>query len=175
MRAPQLVVLEHDGWIARHLGDLAAEGAWLVRGVRGPDAVRTLVRERGPCVLIVQVELAEDKPAALRLIADVHHTRSDVSILAVSDVKLSDADRIAWTAALFDLGARYVLFPPLTKPVLEDVVSGLMAAASRRVVGDARTEPAGTGPAPEPKAKPKPRRTKPAEDVLDLADDDLHE
>jgi hypothetical protein len=67
------------------------------------------------------------------------------------------------------------LFPPLTRPVLEDVVSGLMAAAIRRVVGDAPPEPAKAAGAPEPKARPKPRRRKPAEDVIDLADDELHE
>jgi hypothetical protein len=175
MRAPQVVVLEHDGWIARHLGDLAAEGAWLVRSARGPDAARALVRERGPCVLIVQVELAEDRPAPLQLIAEARCQHPDVPVLAVSDVKLSDADRVAWTAALFDLGARYVLFPPLTKPVLEDVVSGLMAATIRRVVGETPTEPAQPASAPGPKAKPKPRRPKPADDVIDLADEELHE
>jgi hypothetical protein len=170
MRAAQIVVMEADGWIARHLGDLAAEGAWLVRGVRGVGTAMTLVRERRPCVLIVQVELAEDKPGPLRLIADTRREYPDVPVVAVSDVKLSDADRIAWTAALFDLGARYVLFPPLTKPVIEDVVSGLMAATTRRVIGDAPSEAAPTS-AP----KPKPRRPKPADEVIDLADEDLHE
>ena len=168
MRAPQIVVLEVDGWIARQLGDLAAENAWLVRGCRGVDSALSLVRERGPCVLIVQVELAEDKPAPLRMIADLRRDRPDVPVVAVSDVKMNDADRVAWTAALFDLGARYALFPPLTKPVLEDVVSGLMAATIRRVV-DAPTEAAA------PKAKPKPRRPEPADEVIDLADEDLHE
>ncbi len=159
MRAPQVVVVEYDGWIARHLADAAA----------------ALAGERSPCVLVVQVELAEDEPAALRLIADVRRTAPDVSVVAASDVKLSDADRVAWTAALFDLGVRYVLFPPLTRPVLEDVVSGLMGAAIRRVLGD--KPPGAEKPAapPTPKAKPKPRRPKPADDVIDLADEDLHE
>jgi DNA-binding response OmpR family regulator len=176
MHAPQLVVVESDGWIARLLGDLAAEGGWLVRGTRRAGAAPALVGERSPCVLVVQVEPAEDEPGALRLIADVRRERPDVPVVAVSDVKLSDADRVAWTAALFDLGARYVLFPPLTKPVLEDVVSGLMAAAVRRVLGEPRPgspeQPAG---AAQPKAKPKPRRPEPADDVIDLADEGLHE
>ncbi len=166
MRAPQLVVLEADGWIARHLADIAAEGAWLVRGTRSIDAAMSFVRERGPCVLMVQVELAEDKPAALRFIADVCRDSPDVSVVAMSDVKLSDADRVAWTAALFDLGARYVLFPPLTRPVLEDLVSGLMAAAIKRVVGET--------PAAVAKA-PKQRPREPTEEMIDLADEDLHE
>jgi hypothetical protein len=172
MRAPQIVVVEYDGWIARHLSDLAAEGAWIVRDLRSVDNAMSLVRGGGPCVLIVQVELADDKPAPLRLIADVRRDCADVPVVAVSDVKLNDADRIAWTAALFDLGARYVLFPPLTKPVLEDVVSGLMAAAVRRVIGEAPEAKPG---APAPVPKPKPRRAKPKDEVIDLADEELHE
>jgi biotin carboxyl carrier protein len=74
-------------------------------------------------------------------------------VVAVSDLKFNDADRVAWTAALFDLGARYALFPPLTKPVIEDVVSGLMAAAARRA-GVA----AAPAPVPDDKPKPKPRK-----------------
>ena len=139
MRAPQLVVVEYDGWIARHLGDIAAEGAWLVRGTRNVEAGLALARERRPCVLVVQVELAEDTTTPLKLIADARRECPDVPVVAVSDVKLNDADRVAWTAALFDLGARYVLFPPLTKPVLEDVISGLMESAIRRVVGEVPT------------------------------------
>lgn len=166
MRAPQLVVLEADGWIARLLNDIAAEGAWLIRGTRGVDAALSFVRERRPSVLIVQAELAEDKLAPLRLIADVCRTSPDVPVVVVSDVKLSDADRVAWTAALFDLGARYVLFPPLTKPVLEDVVSGLMAATIRRVVGEVPVDKTDI-PKPKPRSK--------VEETIDLADEDLHE
>ena len=165
MRAPQVVVLEYDGWIGRHLGDLTAEGSWLLRAARDCAAALSLVRAGGPCVLLVQVELGGDVPAPLALIADVRRERPDVPVVAVSDVKLNDADRVAWTAALFDLGARYVLFPPLTRPVLEDVVSGLMAAAVQRTVGGAP----GVRPAAKPRPRPKP------EEVIDLADEDVHE
>ena len=167
MRAPQVIVLEYDGWIARHLGDLAAESAWLLRTARDCDAARALARDRGPCVLLVQVEPGGDAPAPLALIADVRRECPDVPAVAVSDVKLNDADRVAWTAALFDLGARYVLFPPLTKPVLEDVVSGLMAVAVQRTIGGASGAKATT-----PKPRPRP---KPEDDVIDLADEDVHE
>jgi hypothetical protein len=81
-----------------------------------------------------------------------------VPLIAVSDAKLSDPDRAAWTALLFDLGARLVLFPPITGPVLEDAVSRLMGASIRRTVGG------------EPPPFPRP----PA-DVIDLADEETHE
>lgn len=141
MRAPQVVILEADGWIAKQLRELAGENRWLVQSARSIEAVRSLVK-RQPTVLFVQFEPVEEKPAPLELIATVHRHASDTPIVAVADVKLPDAERAAWTAALFDLGARFVMFPPLTKPVLEDVASGLMAAAIRRVVGEVLRTPA---------------------------------
>ena len=58
--------------------------------------------------------------------------------LLVSDVKMEGAEQRAQLSALaFDLGTRYVLFPPLQQPVIEDLVAGLMAATVRRVVGAA--------------------------------------
>jgi hypothetical protein len=159
MRHPQLVIVEADEWIARQLAPLAGESRWLVRQPRKTDAALALARDGRPTVLFVQVEPGGEKPEAFALIADAHRLAPDAAVVAVSDLKLSDADRVAWTAVLLDLGARYVLFPPLSRPVLEDVASGLMAAAVRRVVG---------GDAP-PAAAP------PAEDVIDLADEGHHE
>lgn len=158
MRSPQIVVLEFDGWLGKQLRELAGESRWLVQSVRAVDTALSLARQRQPQVLLVQVELAEDKPGPLGLIADVHRLAPDVSIVAISDVKVPDAERLAWTAALLDLGASYVLFPPLTKSVLEDVVSALMTATIRRVIGDAPAAPAVRAP------------RAPRETVIDLAD-----
>jgi hypothetical protein len=155
MRYPQVVIREADGWIAKQLRDLAAESRWLVREPRSVDTALSLALERRPTVLFVQVEPGEDKAEGFALVADAHRSCPDVPVVAVSDVKLPDADRVAWSAVLLDLGARYVLFPPLARPVLEDVLSGLMAAAVRRVVG-------GDAPAPPP----------PADAPIDLADED---
>ena len=162
MKHPQVIVLEPDGWLAKQLRELVGESRWLIQPARSVDTVLSLARSGGPAVLLVQAELAEDKPEALGLVADVRRLAADVPVVAVSDVKMPDAERAAWTAALFDLGARYVLFPPLTKPVLEDVVSGLMAATIRRVVGEAP---------PQPTKRPKPSG---GGDVIDLADGGAH-
>lgn len=155
MRHPQLVIVAADDWLARQLGPLAGEGRWLVRQPRTSDTALSLAREAGrPTVLFVLVEPGGEKADSFTLIADTHRLAPDAAVVAVSDLKLSEADRVAWTAVLLDLGARYVLFPPLSRPVLEDVASGLMAAAVRRVVGGA------------PLAAPPP-----AADVIDLADE----
>jgi hypothetical protein len=161
MKHPRVIVLEADGWLAKQLRELAGESRWLVRVVRSSDTALSLVRERSPTLLVVQFEPAEDKPQPLALIADAHRLAPDVPIVAVADSKLPDAERAAWAAAILDLGARYVLFPPLTKSVLEDVVSGLMTATVRRVVGEESPLP--------PLPKPKPARS---DDVIDLADEE---
>ena len=162
MRYPQLVILDSDGWLARQLAELADESRWLVRGPRARGPALDYAREPRPTVLIVRIEPAEEKADAIALIGEVHRVCPDVPVVAVSDVKLPDADRAAWTAVLFDLGARFVLFPPLSKPVLEDVVSGLMAATVRRTIGG------------EPVSAPGPSPPRHMEDVIDLADEDVH-
>jgi DNA-binding NtrC family response regulator len=136
MKHPQVIVLDKDDWCAKQLRELAAEGRWLVRTVRGIDTAKSMLTERSPAVLLVQFELDEEKASRLAFVAQMHRDAPDVPVVAIADAKLPDADRAAWTAAVLDLGARYVLFPPITKPILEDVVSGLMTATIRRVVGE---------------------------------------
>jgi hypothetical protein len=132
MRYPQLIVVGPDDWVANQLGELAAEHRWLVRAVRRPAAALELAREPRPTVLIVQADPTADDAGPLELVADAHRLAPDVPAVIVSDVKLPEAERAAWIAAALDLGARAVLFPPLSRPVLEDVAGGLLAAAVRR-------------------------------------------
>jgi hypothetical protein len=129
---PQLVIHDPDDWLARHLADLAAEARWVVRRPNTGPATLGFIHAARPTLLFTRVEPHEDSGASCSLIAEARRLNPDAAIVAISDVKLPDADRIAWTAVLFDLGVRYVLFPPLTKPVLEDLASGLMAAAVKR-------------------------------------------
>lgn len=140
MRHPQLVIFDSDGWLARQLADLAAESQWLVRDPKTPKAALALLRDPRPSVFVIRVEPNEGPADSFALIAEASRLHPDVAIVAVSDLKLPDADRIAWTGLLFDLGARFVLFPPLAKSVLEDVASGLMASAVRRTASPTRTE-----------------------------------
>lgn len=134
MKHPQVVVLAFDEWLGKQLRELAAEARWLVRETRQAAACLGLARDPRPTVLLVQADPHDDAAAALALVADVHRMAPDVATVVVSDVKLAEDDRVAWTAVALDLGARYVLFPPLSRPVIEDIVSGLMAAAVRRAL-----------------------------------------
>src|SRR4051794_35288086 len=102
MRYPQLVVLDPTGWIAGQLAELAGEDRWLLHEPKSSDAALSLAREARPTVLLVRVEPAEDRPDEFALIADVHRLCPDVPVVAVSDAKLPDADRAAWSALLLD-------------------------------------------------------------------------
>jgi hypothetical protein len=159
MLYPHLIILDPGGELARLLADLASEHRWLVRTPRACDTALSLAREGRPGVLFVRVEPGDETPEPFALVADAHRLCPDVPVVAVSGSKLPDADRVAWSAVLTDLGARYVLFPPVSRPVLEDVASGLMASSVRRVVGG--------DPLPLPPPRPA------AEGVIDLAHEDL--
>ncbi len=134
MRHPQVVVYESDGSLAAQVRRLAGDHAWLVRESRQADACLNLLADSRPAVLLLKLE--RELVDGLTLLARVAERAPDCPVVLVSDVKMEGAEQRAQLSALaFDLGARYVLFPPLQQPVIEDLVSGLMASAVRRVIG----------------------------------------
>ena len=140
MRHPQVVVYESDGWLAGQLEELAGENAWLLRQSRDPGACVNLLAQGGPSLLMLKLE--RNLVGELTLLADLRERAPDCPAVVVSDVKLDAEQRLTLAGLAYDLGARCVLFPPLTQTLLEDVVSGLMEATIRRVVGTGTT-PAG--------------------------------
>ena len=139
MKHPQVVVYESDGWLAGQVRRLAADHAWLVRESRRPDACLGLLEDGRPAVLLLRLE--RELLDGLTLLGQVAERAPDCPVVLVSDVKMEGAEQRAQLSALaFDLGARYVLFPPLQQPVIEDLVAGLLGAAIRRVVGAAEAE-----------------------------------
>src|SRR5262245_35524413 len=141
MKLPQVVVYESDGSLAGQIRRLADENAWLVRESRQSQACLELVSEVRPSVLLLKLE--RELQEGLTLLARVVERAPDCPVVLVSDVKMDGAEQRAQLSALaMDLGARYVLFPPLQTPVIEDLVSGLMAATIRRTVGTPADEDA---------------------------------
>jgi len=128
MRAPQIIILGFDDWLAKQLRPVAVEHRWLLTDCRQLAAAKAAASERRPLLLLVQVDPHSDASPSLALLAELHRARPEIAIVVISDGKLPDDDRARWTAAAFDLGAVYVLFPPLTGPVLEDLIGGLMTA-----------------------------------------------
>jgi chemotaxis response regulator CheB len=133
MRHPQVVVYESDGWVAAQLEQLAAEHRWLLRESRQPEACLELVTQARPSVLLLRLgrQLVEE----LTLLSNVYQQAPDCPVVVISDVKLEGAQQRLNVAGLaYDLGARYVMFPPLERPLLEDLAAGLMNAAVSRCV-----------------------------------------
>lgn len=139
MKHPQVVVYESDGWLADQVRRLTGENAWLVRESRRPDACLALLADARPSILLLRLE--RELLDGLTLLGQVTEQAPDCPVVLVSDVKMEEAEQRAQLSALaFDLGARYVLFPPLQQPVIEDLVAGLLGAAIRRVVGPTATD-----------------------------------
>jgi DNA-binding NarL/FixJ family response regulator len=126
------VVCAYDDWLANQLRELISERKWVLQEFRKPSAWVTAAHVRQPCVAIMQVDFSADQLVALSAIRELHHRNPNAEIVVVCDTKMSDEDRPGWTASALDLGARLVLFPPLTRVVIEDAVSGLMGAQLRR-------------------------------------------
>jgi hypothetical protein len=143
MKRPQLVLHRADEWLARQLADLAAESRWLIRTAATRETALGFLRDPRPTVAFIHIDPHDDSTEGCELLAECHCANPDAALVAASEAKLPDVDRVAWTGMLFDLGARYVLFPPLNRPVLEDLTSGLMATAIQRLGGPAPAAPPG--------------------------------
>ena len=132
MKHPHVVLFAFDDWLGNQLREFVAERKWVLREVRQVAGWLTAAAEWRPCVAVIQADFTSERPTALKAVAELHGLNSDTDVVVVSDTKMSDDDRPGWTAAALDLGARLVLYPPLTRAVLEDAVSGLMDARVKR-------------------------------------------
>lgn len=141
MRYPQIIIREADGWIARQLRAVAEEHRWLIREPRKDAEALAGLHPHRPALLIVQVDPSREHEGGWELMVQAHELSPQTPILVVSDSKLPDAERVAWTAALMDLGAWYVLFPPLAASVIEDVTVGLMLTVLGQPMASAEQEP----------------------------------
>ena len=157
MKYPQLVVCGFDDWIANQLRELASETRWLLNDVRLTTAIAGHLEALRPTVLLLQADPTSPKLDVLETLAEVHRRSPDVPIVVLSDAKLPDELRANWTASVLDLGACCVLFPPYTRLLLEDLVTGLMTATIRRTIGE---------PVPTPNVAPKST----TEETIDLAE-----
>lgn len=131
MRYPQIVIYETRGELASEVADLAREHGWVVRESRQPDACLKLLQADRPSVIILKIErqLVDE----LTLLTRINELAPESAVIAVSDVKLENAAQRSNLAGLiYDLGASYVLFPPLMRTTIEDLVLGLMQSAIAR-------------------------------------------
>lgn len=132
MRGPLLTLCALDSWLHNQLRDVLREREWQLDEVRTLDAWCNHLDADRPNVGILQLDFAELKDSVFETLRECHQQLPHVPIVIIADTKLADEPKAIWTLELMDLGVRYVLFPPLTKVVLEDLVTGLMEATLTR-------------------------------------------
>ncbi len=133
MKAPQIVVLSPDDWLGNQLRELVNDHRWLLREVRQLGAFAGQFADRRPSLALVQFDWRDVRTELAEAIVLLAQEHPEVAIIAVGDTKITEDHAPGWTAALLDLGCRWVLYPPLTRAVLEDLLSGWMTALTDRM------------------------------------------
>jgi DNA-binding NarL/FixJ family response regulator len=121
VRLPQLLIYEGDGRLAALLRAMAEEQRWAVREPRQLASCLRLLRRGGPAVLVIRV--GRNLEREMTLVERTHAFFPDTAIVVVGDLDQAPLAGLAW-----DLGADAVVFPPLPRDGLPEIVLGLMAS-----------------------------------------------
>jgi DNA-binding response OmpR family regulator len=119
VRYPQVLVCESDGHLAALLREVAERRKWSLREPQQLAACLRLLRRAVPSVLVLKV--GRDLEHDLSLLERVAWLRPDAGLVVVGDTDHAALAGLAW-----DLGADFVLLPPLPRELLPDIVAGLM-------------------------------------------------
>ena len=133
MKAPQVVLFATDDWLGNQVREVAADHRWLFRESHQLGAFAKQFEERRPSLAVVSFDAGALRPELAETIASLAAEHPELAIVAVSEAKITEDHRPAWTAALLDLGCRWVLYPPLTPAALGDVLGGCIAALAARM------------------------------------------
>ena len=134
MRYPQLLIYESDGRIGemfRRQREQQKSRRFALREPRGQESCLRLLRRSGPSALILKV--GKDLVRELTLLERVTWQCPDTAVLVVGDTENVLLAELVW-----DLGASFVLFPPLPREWLPALVDGFL------------TQPQGPGKGPPP-------------------------
>jgi DNA-binding NarL/FixJ family response regulator len=120
MQQPQVLAYGVEGRLAEQLQGLAESRRLWLREVRHLQACRNLLRSARPAVLVLR--LGRDVERELSLLAQVQEYFPETATIVVGDADNPPLAGLAW-----DLGAHYVLFPPLPVETLPDIVVKVLA------------------------------------------------
>jgi hypothetical protein len=151
MKHPQVVVYEGDGRLAQLLRQPLRACRWALREPRQRDVCLRFLRGGGPTVFVLKlgVNLEQELPLLERAQALAHGARTVV----VGDLQNEPLANLAW-----DLGASFVLFPPMPHDWLPDIVGRLMHSIVAGTHREARVAPASGSTAPTEAAQKIPSR-----------------
>ncbi|MCI0377274.1 MAG: response regulator [Gemmataceae bacterium] len=119
MQHAQILSVGVDGRLEGLLEELAtSQGFWL-RSVRQPNTCLGLLRKGSAGVVIVK--LGRQLEQELSLITDIRRGFPETAVVA-----LGASENAALAALCWDLGASYVLFPPMPIEKIREVILALM-------------------------------------------------
>lgn len=121
MQHTQVLVYESDGKLAAGLEDLAHQHGFRVREIRQEKACFNLLRRGGAGVLVLKI--GRDLEREVRLLERASWLFPETAIIVVGDTNYPGLAGLAW-----DLGARFVLFPPQPLELLPELVRSLLPA-----------------------------------------------
>jgi hypothetical protein len=124
MLYPQIVVHERDGGLAEQLRPRATEKRWALRQPRQAGAIWKNLAAGSPTVFVINIGESPERDFAL--IERVTWYLPDVATVVVGDLENAAGAELSW-----DVGAAYALFPPISRDLLPEIVTGLMKRAIR--------------------------------------------
>lgn len=144
MRHPQVVVYETDGRLGQLLRERVRSLRWALREPRQRETCLAHLRDGHPTVFVLKV--GSRLEAELSLLERVLALLPDARSIVVGDLHNPTLADLAW-----DMGASFVLFPPMPHDWLPEIVVRLMEAviASSKHDGELSPEAADVLP-PEP-------------------------
>jgi DNA-binding NtrC family response regulator len=121
MRRAQVVVYETEGRLAEWLRALGATRGWWLRPVRNPARVLNLLRPGEASVVVLKI--GRDLEREYAVLERIHRLFPQVATVVVGETDQPMLAGLAW-----ELGACFVLFPPLPRELLAGIVSTLMGS-----------------------------------------------
>ncbi len=118
MRRSQALLCESDGTLAKLLRPLFEEKGWRLREFRQIESMKTTLQEGVPVVIL---KLGRRLFEELALLEQTHWAYPETAMVVIGDLANPDLAALCW-----DLGARFVLFPPWPREHLRDIVKSLM-------------------------------------------------
>jgi DNA-binding NtrC family response regulator len=119
MHRAQVIVYETDGRITQMLRAHGGAQGWWLRAVRNPERIVSLLHPGDTSVVILKT--GRDLEREFAVLERISRAFPETATIVVGDAEQPTVAGLAW-----DLGARFVLFPPMPREQLPEIVTKLM-------------------------------------------------
>jgi DNA-binding response OmpR family regulator len=126
MRFPQVVIFERDGRLAHILKAITSDNRWVMRESRQIKSCLKTLCAASPTVFVLR--LPKECSQELNILDLISRKCLNVRTIVVVDERASETQiGMAW-----DLGADFVLAPPMSLVMLPEVVARLMPPSTEK-------------------------------------------